>query len=644
MRSNSNCMEGKTRHIAILMALLAVLACDKQGPDGERSAVLVPVQLAVRVSPGDGGAVTKGDPSVITEMEENFRGISGITMLAFNSRTAVSPDDRSLYHPFPLPGITGSFSSSAFDGINYFSGLVRNNNAHLYGSDEINLPGGTASVLAYGAVPETPAATDILRNHLNGALEVSGLEAMPTLRKASDISFSPVVIYDGGIPVEGVLMAGILNSVAEAVSYTTGYAYLDNGVWKEGTVSVPWNESIGDLRLKEYFQWFTNEGRLSTGSGVNVEYMLSNLYRIMSDFSSYEDIPFEVVSSGNIYRAVKSVGSSEPLTYADLYNGVRDLVLSRFDDLQDEGVLLIEDRTVRFSDTSLRAYPASFGLPDGAAALSWTGTAFNSVSETLDGVAPLSSYCYPPRLWYFANTTISTSGDDRTPVYTSDNPSWSGDILSTYRSGKVIHGDTRSVALDYPLQYSCGLLEASVRATTRQLDDADGSPSTVVTLTDDNLPVTGVIIGSQRALNYDFTPGDGADYFLYDNCIDNVCLTYTGADNAPVFHTLVSQTPDGTPVYFCLELRNDTGSSFIGADGIVLPGAKFYLLGTIELPSDNSYVRVFEQDFATRINCIVSSLAEARTAVPDLEHPRLSMGLQVNINWIQATPAYLILY
>jgi hypothetical protein len=637
-------MEGKIRHLAMLLAALAVLACDKQGPDGERPVSLVPVQLAVRVSPGD-DAATKGDPSVITEMEENFRGISGITMLAFGSRTQVSPDDRSLYHPFPLPGITGSFSSTAYDGVNYFSGLVRNNNAHLYGQDEVNLPGGTASVLVYGSTPETSAATDILRQHLNGALTVSGLEAMPTLRQASDISFSPVVIYDGGIPEEGAEIAGILNDIAGAASYTTDYAYKEYGVWKEGTVSVPWNESIADSRLKEYFEWFTNEGRLSTGAGVNVEYMLSNLYRILSDYTSYEDVPYEVISSGNVYQAVKSIGSTEPLTYADLYNGVRDLILSRYEALQGAGVLEIEDRTVRFSDAGLRSYPAGLGLPDGAAALSWSGTAFAPVSETLDGVAPLSSYCYPPRLWYFANTTISTAGDDRTPVYTSEHPSWSSDILSTYRSGKVIHGDTKSVALDEPLQYSCGLLEASVRATTSQLDDADGNMSTVVTLTDDNLPVTGVIIGSQRALNYDFTPQSGAsDHFLYDNCIEGVYLTRTGADSAPVFHTLVSQTPDNTPVYFCLELRNDTGSSFIGADGIVLPGAKFYLLGTIELPSDHSFERVFEQDYATRINCIVSSLAEARTAVPDLGHPHLSMGLQVDINWIQATPSYLILY
>ena len=188
------------------------------------------------------------------------------------------------------------------------------------------------------------------------------------------------------------------------------------------------------------------------------------------------------------------------------------------------------------------------------------------------------------------------------------------------------------------------MLLATVRATAATLDDADGLVTTQVTVGTDRLPVTGVIVGSQRVLNFDFTPSStGAESFLYDNCIDGVFLRQAAPESAARFRTLVSQTPDDEPVYFGLELRNDTGDSFIGADGIVLPGAKFYLVGSIELPADNAYTRVFERDHVTTINCVVSSLAGARTAVPDLEHPRLSVGLQVNPNWKVSTPTSLIL-
>ena len=86
-------MEGVFRHTACLLSLLAVLACDKQGAGGkEDGSTLVPVQLAVRVSPGDEGSTTRGNPSVISEMEENFRGITSLTLLAFDARSAVFPE------------------------------------------------------------------------------------------------------------------------------------------------------------------------------------------------------------------------------------------------------------------------------------------------------------------------------------------------------------------------------------------------------------------------------------------------------------------------------------------------------------------------------------------------------------------------
>ena len=55
------------------------------------------------------------------------------------------------------------------------------------------------------------------------------------------------------------------------------------------------------------------------------------------------------------------------------------------------------------------------------------------------------------------------------------------------------------------------------------------------------------------------------------------------------------------------------------------------------------FIPVFERDHVTTINCLVTSLAGARTAVPDLEHPHLSVGLQVNANWIVSTPTSLSL-
>ena len=262
----------------------------------------------------------------------------------------------------------------------------------------------------------------------------------------------------------------------------------------------------------------------------------------------------------------------------------------------------------------------------------------------LDGVAPLSSFCFPPCLWYFANTTLSTSSSDRDDIYTSSRYHWS-DLLSEYRSGKVVYSDTQAVALDDPLQYSCGVLIATVRASAERLETAGLSGQTV-DAGGTNFPVTGVIIGGQRSMRFDFTPQrGGTDYFLNDKCISGVYLRNAAdKESAPSFKTLVSQTLDGEEIYFCLELRNDSGAAFSGADGIILPGSKFYLVGNIPLPEDDSYARIFQKDHATTLNCLITSLAEARNAIPDLEHPNLSMGLQVSVNWIQSTSSYIVMY
>ena len=627
-----------------MVALLAAAACTKQPSDVPSDARLVPVQIAVSVG-NTAPVYTKGNPSVISEMDQVFRGICEVTMIPFKSAGGVSENDRSLYHPAYLPDITAGFYPRAFDGTSYVTGLVENNNAHLYSKQEANLPDGTASVLVYGRPPKVELSSAIEKNHLNGALSESGLAPQPTLRSASDITFDPVAICPGGIPAEAEGIAAVLNSIVTGVTYTELYWYQDHSIPRDGAVTISWNEDINDTWLRELFQWFTNNGNLTSGAGYNVEYMITRLYRILKEnYVSSDTSDYEHITSGNVYSAIKR-GSTEHLTYADLYNGIRDQIIARIEELRDNGTLIIRsDHIVTFASLAYRTYPASYGLPDGAAVVQWTGVEYKAVSQMLDGVAPLEQYCYPPELWYFVNTTISTSTQDRDDLYTKDNLSWKNDILSTYSSGKVLHSSTKSAALDSALQYSCAMLVATVRASSAQLDDADGLNSTRVPLGTANIPVTGVIIGSQRKLRYDFTPLDGVDYFLYDNCIDGLYLTKTEQESAPRFKTLVSQTPDGEPVYFCLEMRNDSGSSFTGADGLVLPGAKFYLVGSIELPQDDSYQRAFEQDHTTTINCLVSSLSDARTAIPDLEHPHLSVGLQVNVNWVEATPSYLVLY
>jgi hypothetical protein len=631
--------------LSSLAALLLLTSCNTQWEGAEKGeANLVSVDLAVCV----GTAVaTKGDPSVITEMSQRFRGMTDVTLLSFDVRRDIEGSDVSIFHPSYLPDISEDLDTVALSGEIYAKGLLENNHAHLYPSSEVNIMGGTSALLAYGHPPQTDAETLVEKLHLNGALTANGLGEQPTLRSASDISFSPVKIYDGRFPAEAGRIATVLNRIVAQASHTASYYYFVANEPKTGSVSVTWDETIDDDALQRYFKWITNDGNLISECGFNIETMITYIYRRLKDYTNTDSDPVEHLAVSGIYDAYKDITGTTPLTYGDLYRDLRDTLVNRIEGLVADGVLAIgEERSIHFTNPSLTSYPTQYGIPDGIAVIRWHGISYSPASDILDGVASMSSFCYPPELWYYANSTISTASSDRTDEYSSSrNPRWT-DILGTYRTGKVIRGDTESVALDKPMQYSCAMLVASVRATSVNLDDADGDAYTYITLNGTNMPVTGVIIGSQRELNFDFTPKENAtDYCMYDNCITGINLMRAANDDvAPMFRSLVSQTPDGDPVYFCLELRNDTGRSFTGADGIVLPGSKFYMLGLIELPDDNSFAQAFQQDYTTRIHCTIPSLAQAHICIPDLSQPNLDLGLQININWTESTPSYLILY
>lgn len=637
------------------VALTVLPACEKQGGSGVGQGV--PVQLALSI--GSKTKATKGNPVVITEMSENnvvFRGMMGVTILPFDVQRAVYASDQSVFHASHMDNISASiYDRAVTPGGDYVSGIINNNWSHLYPSGKISLPKGTASILVYGYAPEVPAENEIRTRHLNGALTASGLGDLTYLRYAGEIHFDPVPILPGNLPSEAQDLANLLNSIlvpadpAHEIEFSTTLWYQDGSEWFEAPISVAWNEDVEDLVLRECYQETTNNGNLTPGSGHSVEYMINRLYRRLQMHVVENESTVEYTHGGTVYQAMREREGTRPLTWGYLLNGLRNVIIQRIEALESSYLVIDHTNfTVELASSSLRSYPGSLGLPDGAAILRWNGSHFYPVEDTSsnseEGVAPVSTYCYPPRLWYFANSTISTSSTDKSETYTAtktsnEEKSWA-DILNEYYFGKTISGDTESVALDQPLQFSCGMLVATVAATTDDLDDNDGLPGTTIPVNADTFPVTGVIIGSQQQLNFDFTPAGGREYFLYDDCISGLYLPTTPA-NPGKFYTFVSETPAGDNVYMCLELQNNSGNTFTGADGIVLPGSKFYLVGNIEAPS--AVESVFQQDHITTINCTITSLKDALNAIPDLEKPHIALGIRISTNWTMSTPGHVIL-
>ena len=286
-------------------------------------------------------------------------------------------------------------------------------------------------------------------------------------------------------------------------------------------------------------------------------------------------------------------------------------------------------------------YPGSLGLPDGAAVLRWmydeeSGAyqfKVRTETTTLDNINGINRYTYPAELWYYVNSPILTSAEDVEKSKYETAPSWEYLLQNNYQAGNAVTSATKSVAVEDPLQYGVARLQMTLITNTGTLKDAKDHSVTVYAAS--NIPLTGVIIGGQHTVGFDFQPvqqenSDLDARFIYDPVVGT----------SSTMNTLVLQSYDNEKVPVILELRNETGSQFTGIDGIVYPGCKFYLIAQLD-PADKgegAYAgRVFTQDYTTSVTMKVVSLAQAYSCMPDLLEPRLEIGVEIQTDWIQST-------
>ena len=286
-------------------------------------------------------------------------------------------------------------------------------------------------------------------------------------------------------------------------------------------------------------------------------------------------------------------------------------------------------------------YPRSLGLPDGAAAIRWTGSQFEVKTTTtqLDNINGINRYTYPAELMFFADSPIRTSAEEVTKtVYQENTETWDAFLDTYYNGSTAVNTNTKAVAVENPIQYGVAKLNLTLTGMSPTLSDAKNE----VVLDADmaHLPLTGVIIGGQHTVGFNMKPqGAQTDVdgrFIYETTVDATNLATEGYKTS----TLVLQSYDNEKVPVILEFENKTGQAFTGKDGTVYPETRFYLIGMIDPTGKGTgdYAnRVFTQDYTTTMSMSVTSLAKAYTCMPDLLAPRLEIGVQVVTKWIQAT-------
>ena len=319
---------------------------------------------------------------------------------------------------------------------------------------------------------------------------------------------------------------------------------------------------------------------------------------------------------------------------------LKTLLTGRNDALSTDIIAKIDGTNI-----SSNTYPQSLGLPDGAAAIRWTGSQFEVKTTTtqLDNINGINRYTYPAELMFFTDSPIRTSTTE-VPKSTYQNMGsstlWSTFLGQHYNGPAAVNTNTKAVAVENPLQYGVANLQLTLTHMAATLRDAKDVLVTNADMT--HLPLKGVIIGGQHTVGHNMKPrGEQTDVdgrFIYETTVDNTSIATQGYKT----NTLVLQSYDDEKVPVILELENNTGYAFTGKDGVVYPDTRFYLIALID-PADKKeegkdYTnRVFTQDYTTTMSMKITSLANAYTSMPDLLAPRLEVGVQVVTKWIQAT-------
>lgn len=449
---------------------------------------------------------------------------------------------------------------------------------------------GTASFLAYGRAATITGKED---KKYNGSLTTNLNEtSLP-----ANITFSPEVIYTStDVPA----VASGITDYLTAIANTTGWATTE------------------DSQLKAYYLNFT---------GINYTGETSTLPAVIAGSSA---------SVKAWVNKLKAVITAEP------ESTLRTDILSQIG----------EDFPASFPDD----YPASLSLPDGAAAIQWDAEQKKFIpltSTTMTAsINGMNNLVYPAELYYYGNSEICTSGTEKdhsafeTKQWGANNTD-NGSVLAYYENDPgIVNTLTRAVAIKKPVQYAVARLDATIKAESSTLKDAAGIS---IEASGERFPLTGILIGGQRQVGFNFKPSDTetTKYLVYDSNVPTYSSSsygtayLTNRESAAV-HSILLQSKDGENETVILEFTNNSGKDFLGADGIVYQGTKFYLIGTITTPTVESGKdhtnRVFTQDYTTKARMTVKSLANAYNVVPNLQSSRLEIGVELITTWEQATP------
>lgn len=563
---------------------------------------VVKTQFAINIPYGGNSStnqakkVTRMTDEMTQQSGKPFRGISDIVLLTFNGN----------------PSTAGNTEATRIIEIGTdANAYAQNKYSKLY--RDIEIPVGTKHMLFYGRATRKSGDTDFQTG------KIKDVGTKTTEKVLANISHELTPINSTAnftTDTEAAKIINALNDIAKA-KVTDGKDYTWATIGNETTLPTWLTENEKKFLAARYNE-FT---KLKAGSKTSVVEFIKNLKTALVGETGEPTIPAERKLTKEIYdKCVAALGAIESINF-----------------------------------------PGKFNLPDGVASLNWkTGEskfAYNAPENVTIGTGNSINYqkiCYPAELSYFVNTTTMVSDKDMSnlndfPAYNDwTNPNganWEGKSFSE----NAVANTTKTVGLKAPVQYSVAVLKSTVRCNAATLEDnakeaGSFDENQQISVPTDGFKVTGILIGGQPAsVDWKYDPASTESFAntIYDKEMNGsmAAKNETSASNANYTLVFDNKKSDAqSPVYVTLELENNSDKAFYGKDGIILKGAKFYLVGQLNpnktgLTNPNSVNRVFMQDYVTTANFNIKELKSAYNCIPDLRTSGINVGLAVDLSW-----------
>lgn len=717
------------KFLAIAGAIaLAATACKKQQvaedtPNYGRETGLVNTNFVFNVATGRTPQTKQSSANTQATATDAFRGIQDARLLSF-LRSASLADGSHI-----LAAGTANKHYSLGHVMSTSDATTDQSKSHRI--LELALPSETNTLMFYGKAPKSGENSDFAQGKIAYLSKVDNSNA--TNLNQYDFALTRIVDVNSSGYNAKYRQYGDL--ILAALNYITAAELVNENVTFEGTnypTTLKWTEfvtisdagvitpatkdpsdgtpmcGLGEILAQALATLATvNPGEVRAGSGPAISRTMGDLLVVMNNIHGATPTDLYEAKAKALADKIKSriescfEGTAPSLTW----KVVSDVVTAT-------GYTGDVDQVVRIGSTgsALDEYPTiAFNLPAGCSQLAvtttkstdaagrvtapgtitWSYLANVQVFSTAGATSCYNVY-YPAEICYIGNSPIRVTNEAVTePEYPQGVANWDAEASWTSKNWTAkshVVSTTRSVAMQYNINYGTALLKSDLKygaaklqdnnhaiqvAKNPTLTDAD-EPNAEITVTDNTFKLKGILVGGvPTTVGWDFLPVAGTTYgqCIYDKAIasDAIPASGTSAPNYTLVWDNWNEALKGqkqNDVYICLEFENNSGKDFWGQHNIIRNGGIFYMIGKLDpdagrstadrsegvtwptdglqaLPpfnADGSTLkerRVFMQDFMTTANFVIGdkSLQKAYSTVPDLRSSQISLGLSVDLKW-----------